>query len=933
MISYNKLDYLRGLCDNSKYSKRIICQLNYACNLSNVLDGKFDEIINGAIEYLYDAVKDEGGVITKACAMTAENMLLSLKDTAKSIKIHCVSHAHIDMNWMWGYNETVAVTIDTFRTILNLMDEYPEFTFAQSQASTYEIVEKFAPYMLDDIKRRIKEGRWEVSASTWVETDKNMPTGEALARHILYTKRYLSKLLDIKAESLDLEFEPDTFGHNISVPEICAAGGVKYYYHCRGNVRKENIYRWKGRGGSELIVYRDPHWYNFPIEEDMFSDAPILCKQHGIPELLTAYGVGDHGGGPTRRDVNRIIEMSGWPIMPDITFSTYGRFFSCLEKYRENIPVVEGELNYIFNGCYTSQSKIKLADSIGQARIYESEVLSCQSNMVGGYDFKESFKEAWKNILFNQFHDILPGSGVADTREHAMGRFQDAMAYIATNANTAMDNIASQINTSVYSPEREDDSVSEGGGVGFGVSSSGFYKMPYTERALGKKRIYHLFNPNAYDFNGVAEIIVYDYNYENTHVVFTDSSGNRIEHQLLEGGKGYWDHAYNRYALKVKVPAFGYATYIIDSIDNNAADSFNLQYMRADAYMNDSWVLENRYIRAEFDSITAELVKLIDKKSNCELISSPSGTFRSITENPSRGMTSWRVGDYLKIDNINHNSIVKITGISGGALRKSFGYSTNFGERSKLNVKVYLDDNSPMLNYEITVDYHETGNREKGINQLNFALPFNYEADSCRYDVAYGTIERGKLNYDVPAVSFAMPINKNGSSLVMMSDCKHGFRFTDNILALALVRASYDPDPYPEYGVHKMRIGIGVCSNTSNDNELYRISDEFIHPISCCAANLKKNGSLDFDGQFLSVDGDVRVSALKTAEDGNGYIVRFFNVKNSDSEWSIKLFKNVSSAYYADINENKGGKVSFDGNKLSGVSSPYAITTILFELE
>ena len=227
MINLDQKNIFNSLYHSSSYAFRIISELYYAERVAAVTGGKYDSLVTEARDILLKAINDDG-VITKNAAMQAENVLLPMKDAAKKYRVHCIAHAHIDMNWMWGYQETVSVTIDTFRTVLDLMKEYPDLTFAQSQASTYEIIERFAPSMLTEIKERIKEGRWEVSASTWTETDKNMPCGESLARHILYTKRYLSKLLDIDPESLDIDFEPDTFGHNAQVPEALANGGIGY---------------------------------------------------------------------------------------------------------------------------------------------------------------------------------------------------------------------------------------------------------------------------------------------------------------------------------------------------------------------------------------------------------------------------------------------------------------------------------------------------------------------------------------------------------------------------------------------------------------------------------------------------------------------------------------------------------------------------------
>ncbi|MCL2816702.1 MAG: hypothetical protein FWD23_19045, partial [Oscillospiraceae bacterium] len=318
----SQIDNLTG----SYWTDRISAQIGYAARLSSVNGGKFDELLDKVSGFILDA-RNKDGAVTNETAQKAEEMLAPVAETAKKIKVHAVSHAHIDMDWMWGFAETVTITAETFRTMLDLMNEYPDFTFSQSQASTYKIIEEYSPEMLPEIKRRIKEGRWEVTASTWTETDKNMPNGESLSRHILYTKRYLSKLLDIKYDDMKLDFEPDTFGHNLSVPEILTRGGIKYYYHCRG-YNKEYIYKWRARSGAEVLVYREPKWYNADINYKCFTDLPLFCDEYNVGVSLKVYGVGDHGGGPTRRDIEHIIDMQSWAVMPDIIFSTYHKFFA-----------------------------------------------------------------------------------------------------------------------------------------------------------------------------------------------------------------------------------------------------------------------------------------------------------------------------------------------------------------------------------------------------------------------------------------------------------------------------------------------------------------------------------------------------------------------------------------------------------------------------
>ena len=221
---------------------RVLSELAYALRLCEVED--LDPApAHGALQGLW--AKQKQGYIDRADWTAAEEVLTKAYGAAaKKYTVLCIGHAHIDMNWMWGWDETVPVALDTFETVLKLMREFPQFTFAQSQASVYEIVEAFAPPMLDEIRQRIREGRWEVTASTWVEADRNMGTGESIARHLLYTRQYLSRLLDIPMESMCLDFEPDTFGHGAHTATALSQGGVRWYYHCRG-YDGPPLYRWR----------------------------------------------------------------------------------------------------------------------------------------------------------------------------------------------------------------------------------------------------------------------------------------------------------------------------------------------------------------------------------------------------------------------------------------------------------------------------------------------------------------------------------------------------------------------------------------------------------------------------------------------------------------------------------------------------------------
>ncbi len=916
----------------NQWSDRICAELGYGAAVSYVNDHRYDGLIEAAADKVLSLATEVGGVVTRDIALTAEKMLMPMKEEAKSYKVHLVSHAHIDMNWMWGFQETVSVTVDTFRTVLDLMKEYPALTFGQSQASTYEIIERYAPEMLDEIKQRIREGRWEVTASTWVETDKNMTSGESLARHIFYTKRYLSKLLDIDPEALDLDFEPDTFGHNISVPEICAGGGIRYYYHCRGNSSDEFIYRWRARSGAELLVWREPEWYNYSINAEMFRKVPQLCGRYGIKSFLSVYGVGDHGGGPTKRDVERLMELASWPIMPTLEFSTYGAFYAKLERERDKFPIIEGELNFIFTGCYTSQSRIKMSNRIAEDRMYESETISAVANAIaGGARYNESYEKAWKKILFNHFHDILPGSGTVETREYALGQFQEAMAAIQTNANCSMRALAEAIDTSSLLIEEDRSSTSQGAAVGFLTGQGDGFRMPCAERGQGKKRIFHLFNSTQFDFDGIAEITVWDYNYDIARAVFADVDNTVVDSKCILSEKGYWGHKYRIFAVHVKVPAMGYATYTLDLKEAN--DYIAPVGMRGFGHFCDyddsDIVMENDKVRAVFDHRTMQLLSFIDKKTGENMISSPSAAFRLIHENLVHGMTAWRVGNAMLVENLNETRNVTVEKIDLTSVRKSVVYKLEFGYRSKLKVTVVLDDASEMLDFNVEVEFLEACEKDN-IPQLNFIVPVAFGVANYRYDVPFGTIDRPAIEHDVPSNSYSVAIREDGEdkpSVMVVTDTKYGFRGTDQAMAVSLIRATKDPDPYPEYGKHNIRIGVGIVGN-ADPQTLHRVRSRFVHPLAIVSARSGK-GSLPMNGQFMKVDGDVLIHAVKTAEDEEGIIVRLSETNGRRGDFKLTFSRALASASETDLNEKVVSDLKVDGNDVYARIEPFAVKTVL----
>ena len=237
-----------------------------------------------------------------------------------------------------------------------------------------------------EIKKRIAEGRWKLlTASHWVEGDKNLASGESLARHLLYTRKFMKENFNLNPEDiLNPTRLPDTFSAMPTLfrPSI-SRGGVRHYYMCRGGrAEKPPVFWWQSPDGSKILVNLETTWYinqiaSVPRPSGPGSPRPWpdadFCKKTGIKDWMCVYGVGDHGGGPTRGHLKRIIDMNTWPIYPNLKFSTTKEYYPILEKQGDKWPVLDGELNYEFTGCYTSQSLIKKNNRFAENYLVEAE--------------------------------------------------------------------------------------------------------------------------------------------------------------------------------------------------------------------------------------------------------------------------------------------------------------------------------------------------------------------------------------------------------------------------------------------------------------------------------------------------------------------------------------------------------------------------------
>lgn len=914
-------EYLRQYAWNSLWSKRILAELGFLLEMSRVEENGMDAQLLPVLEMLLNGFRAEG-VITKSAALEAERLLMPLSEKAKEYEVTCAAHAHIDMNWLWGFQETASLTVDTFATVLKLMQDYPTFTFSQSQASVYHLLEQYHPQMLEQVRRRVHEGRWEVTASTWVENDKNMTGSEAMARQLLYTKRYLARLLEIPEDAVKLDFEPDTFGHACQLPEVLTQAGVKYYYHCRG-MDGPFIYNWRAPSGAEVLVYREPAWYNQTIEYDLLLNVPSFCHTNRTRQYLKVYGVGDHGGGPTRRDLDRLIEMSSWPLFPTISFGTIHGFFEKLEEDRANFPVVDTELNYVFTGCYTSQARTKQANRIGEERLMASETLDSMARcFCEDYQTASAFEPAWQKVLFNQFHDILPGSGVRETREYALGQFQQALATADINANHAMDAICASLDTSVLAQDCAE-STSVGAGVGYGIGEQCGYGFPAAERGCGTERAYVLFNTTPYPRRAVAELNVWDWQGDTSRMCAFNAAGERIRLQVLSEGNFYWGHRGTKISVPVQLPAMGYTSIFLRSDAPEHVQWPVFPEPRVDRITDEPIVLENKKIKAVFSPNTMELLSLVSKQTGQEWINVPSGFFCLGVEEVSNSMTAWRVGRFSKQTNLSQACPVKVTAINKGSVCQSIDFSIPF-EASELKASVVLEEENARLRYNVSVDWNETGSLATGVPQLNFQLHLANTVESSRCVVPFGVIDRPALKQDVPCIGLIAGAD-NDETVALMSDCKYGFRNEAGRLTVNLIRASFDPDPKPEIGSHSFSLGIYVGPGTAD--RLIEESVCFANPVVSHAAGIHA-GTLPLENSLVTAHGCI-LCAVKQAEEGDALVLRVYNTKSEPSNSRLEFCRNVSSAQRLAIPEWPTNEVCETvGKCVSLALRPHGIATV-----
>ena len=330
-------------------------------------------------------------------------------------RIIASGHAHIDTAWLWPMRETIRKCIRTFSSAVALMDDDPAYEFACSQAQQYAWIQELQPELFAKIQQRAERGQWHPSGGMWVEADMNLPSGESLARQIVFGQRYFTEHFGAPCDEMWI---PDVFGYPASLPQLFAAGGMTRFVTQKLSWNKQNrfphhTFWWEGLDGTRVLTHFPPvDTYNAELTPDEIAGSVERFKDHTWSNVsLVPFGYGDGGGGPTRDMLERAHRIGASDPRWTLEIGSPTDFFEALEaevRAGAPVPVWRGELYFeMHRGTLTSQLRTKVGNRRCERLLVEAELWSASLGRAADVD------ELWREVLTQQFHDILPGSSIA----------------------------------------------------------------------------------------------------------------------------------------------------------------------------------------------------------------------------------------------------------------------------------------------------------------------------------------------------------------------------------------------------------------------------------------------------------------------------------------------------------------------------------------
>ena len=760
--------------------------------------------------------------------------------------LYMIGNSHIDPVWLWQWQDGFQEIKATFRSALDRMKEYPEFIYTCSAASYYQWIEENDPAMFDEIRARVKEGRWVLAGGWWVQPDCNTPSGESFARQGLYSQRYFREKFGRTAK---FGYCVDSFGHNAMLPQLLCKSGMKYYVFMRPQWHEKSLpgdtFRWRSADGSEVIASRLPVSYG--TDEGEVREQVRECAaniREPLREGMCFYGVGNHGGGPTKRNLDSIRALQKEESLPRLVFASPEMFFAAAEQ--RGLPVYSGELLHHSSGCYSAHSEIKMLNRKAENRAEKAEKFSVLAEALLGLRYPlEEYRRAWEDILFHQFHDVLAGTCLREAYDDARDFFGEALAVTGRGLNAAVQKLSWNVNI------EQDEAM-----------------QPIV-----------VFNPHSFPVSDVVRMETGGIG-EDTRL--TDEAGNSVPVQAARPSSAAGGRC--GVIFRAELPAFGWRVYKL----YRGAKQADFTPRSADACF-----AENEFLSIHIDPETGALDSLVMKKTGAELlgrkcraavISDPSDTWSHGVRVFDREEGCFRAESIRKTEDGPVRTVIRVISRYGSsALTQDFIVAQGIDQ----------------------VEVRTEVNWQEKQRMLKFRFPIGFRSWHAEYEIPYGSAERALDGEEYPVQSW-MDLSGGGRSggmcgLSVLNDGKYACSAVNGELSLTVLRSPYYANHTPYLAKEEENFPV-------IDQGIQRFVYALYPHEGCRGAETARRamvlnqkpeaifetfhrGPLPQKASFLEVDGgSVVVSALKLAEDGSGdVILRLFETAGKSAEASVKL--------------------------------------------
>ena len=837
--------------------------------------------------------RGDRGAFTQSLAR-AEQDMQPINAWMKQFTVRLVGNAHIDMAWLWPWTETVEVVRDTFRTALQLMDEYPSFTYTQSSVRDYEWLRDKYPSEFAEIQKRVKEGRWELVGGMWVEPDLNMPDGESMVRQILVGKRFFQHEFGV---DVNVGWNPDSFGYTWQLPQIYKKSGFDTFVTQKlswndTTVFPYKLFWWQSPDGSKVLTYF-PHLYNGTTEPvGLANDVAAYIPATHFPEIMQLYGVGDHGGGPTRQELDQAVRLAKpSTVFPRAQFSTARAFFDDVEHaIADNgltLPTWNNELYLEYHrGCYTTQSETKKQIRHNEEQLENAEKFSALSFLTTKTPYSNTqFEGIWKKVLFDDFHDIMPGSGVGNNYVEALRNLNDASLESGKLLSDSLNSLTANVDT-------------QGTGVPFVI-----------------------FNPLSWDRTGPVTVEVHTPS-AGQQLQATDAAGKPLLAQVISA-----DPATERTRLEVMVPdvpSLGYRVIHIHAVQHTEPISSSLKISGT--------TVENEFFRLQVDPKSGCVKSLVEKADNKETVA-PGGCanlLQTFVDRPAR-QDAWEISFDGKSWDLNDPESVKV--LESGPERAVIEIRNRF-QNSDFVRDMIIQPHMPRIDVQTRVNWHEEH------ILLKVGVPVNVRATKATFEIPFGTIERPttrntpaeKAQFEVAAQRWA-DISDASEGLSLLNASKYGYDAKDNVLRLSLLRSPNMPAPdgrIADQGYHEFAYALYPHDGNWQAGGTMRQGYELNYPLIPVEVE-PHAGTWPADHSFVAVSpNNIVITAIKKAEDTGGLIFRFYEFEGKSSDVRLELPGAATSAIETNLMEKNLHPLNLQrgGHEVNIPTAPYAIETV-----